>query len=72
MKDRVFLSPPCVDKIEKKLLLNAFDSNWIAPLGPNVTGFEKEISNYLNVSSSCALSSGTSAIHLALKILDIK
>jgi dTDP-4-amino-4,6-dideoxygalactose transaminase len=50
----------------------AFDTNWIAPLGPNVTAFEDELAEYLNVKNVAALSSGTSAIHLALIILGVK
>jgi len=53
---------------EKSMLLEAFDSNWIAPLGPNVDAFEKEISKYLKVAGGAALSSGTSALHLSLKL----
>ncbi|OAS85233.1 pyridoxal phosphate-dependent aminotransferase [Metabacillus litoralis] len=50
----------------------AFDTNWIAPLGPNVDAFEKDIANYLGVSDAVAVSSGTAAIHLALSLLDVK
>ena len=50
----------------------AFSSNWIAPLGPNVTAFEKELSDYLNIENVAALNSGTAAIHLALIVLGIK
>ena len=57
---------------EKELLIDAFDSNWIAPLGPNVDGFESEMSGYIGVKSAAALSSGTAALHLALKILGLK
>ncbi len=72
MRKRIFLSPPYVGNVEKKLLNEAFDSNWIAPLGPQVKHFEKEVADYINVAGSCALSSGTAAIHLALKVLGIK
>ena len=57
---------------ERRLLLKAFDSNWIAPLGPHVDAFEKEMAEYLGMDHVAALSSGTAAIHLALKILSIK
>lgn len=54
----------------------AFESNWIAPLGPNVTGFENDLSTYLSRNKEifyvAALSSGTAAIHLALILLDVK
>ena len=56
---------------EKSLLLDAFDSNWIAPLGPNVDAFEHEMANYLNSISACALASGSAALHLALRILGL-
>ncbi|TXC92426.1 pyridoxal phosphate-dependent aminotransferase [Metabacillus litoralis] len=57
---------------EIKYIKEAFETNWIAPLGPNVDAFEKEIANYLGVSDAAAVSSGTAAIHLALSLLDIK
>ena len=56
---------------ERALLLNAFDSNWIAPLGPHVDGFENEMAEYLGVKHAAALSSGSGALHLALKIAGI-
>ena len=70
--DRIYLSPPHMSQNERKYLLDAFDSNWIAPLGPHVDRFENEMSSYLNIGYAAALSSGTSAIHLALKILGVK
>lgn len=57
---------------EKKLLIDAFDSNWIAPLGPNVDAFEQEMAQYLGMTSGCALSSGSAALHLSLRILGVK
>jgi dTDP-4-amino-4,6-dideoxygalactose transaminase len=57
---------------EMKYIEDAFKTNWIAPLGPNVTGFENELSSYLKRGSVAALSSGTAAIHLALILLGIK
>ena len=72
MKPRIYLSPPYMSSSEKELLIDAFDSNWIAPLGPNVDGFESEMSDYIGVKSAAALSSGTAALHLALKILGLK
>jgi pyridoxal phosphate-dependent aminotransferase EpsN len=71
MKNRIFLSPPHMTKKEEEFLLDAFNSNWIAPLGPHVNLFEEEMSNFLKIKSSCALSSGTAALHLALKVLGI-
>jgi len=58
-------------EIEKGLLLDAFNSNWIAPLGPNVDAFEQELADYLNMQNTCSLSSGSAALHLALRILGI-
>jgi len=56
---------------EREYINEAFDTNWIAPLGPNVDGFEKELSEYVGVQHAAALTSGTSAIHLALKALGV-
>lgn len=63
---RIFLSPPDVGPQERALLLDAFDSNWIAPLGPDLDAFEQEIAAYVGASHAVALSSGTAALHLAL------
>ena len=57
---------------EMKFIQEAYDTNWVAPLGPNVNEFEKELAKYLNVMGVAVLSSGTAAIHLALIILGIK
>ncbi len=56
---------------ERSLLLEAFDSNWIAPLGPHVDAFEREVAEKVGVGHAAALSSGTAAIHLALRILGV-
>jgi pyridoxal phosphate-dependent aminotransferase EpsN len=56
---------------ERRLLLDAFDSNWIAPLGPHVDAFERELAQYVGVPHAVALSSGTAALHLALQILNV-
>jgi len=56
---------------EQKYIKEAFDTNWVAPLGPNVDEFEKEIVAYLGASEAIAVSSGTAAIHLALSLLGI-
>jgi dTDP-4-amino-4,6-dideoxygalactose transaminase len=56
---------------ERAMLLEAFDSNWIAPLGPHVDGFERELAAFVNVPHAAALSSGTAGLHLALKLLDV-
>ena len=56
---------------EQKFVKEAFDTNWVAPLGPNVNAFEKELADYVGISHASALSAGTAAIHLALKILGV-
>ncbi|EGT3601051.1 DegT/DnrJ/EryC1/StrS family aminotransferase [Clostridium perfringens] len=69
---RIYLASPHMGGMEKKFVQEAFDTNWIAPLGPNVNNFEKEIEDYTGVKSAAALVSGTAAIHMALKALGIK
>ena len=69
---RIFLSPPHMSGQELYYIQDAFDKNWIAPLGPNVDAFENSIASYCGVKHSAALSSGTAAIHLALILLDVK
>ncbi|WP_313432095.1 aminotransferase class I/II-fold pyridoxal phosphate-dependent enzyme [Siminovitchia terrae] len=56
---------------EQKYIQDAFDTNWIAPLGRNVDQFEKEVASFVGVSDAVAVSSGTAAIHLALRLLDV-
>jgi dTDP-4-amino-4,6-dideoxygalactose transaminase len=68
---RIFLSPPHVFGIERELVANAFDTNWIAPLGPHVDAFETEFAAAVGVPHAVALSSGTAALHLAMRILGI-
>ncbi|MFN7250054.1 MAG: DegT/DnrJ/EryC1/StrS family aminotransferase [Anaerobacillus sp.] len=58
--------------IEEKFVKEAFETNWIAPLGPNVDAFEQELANYVGVNEAVALSSGTAAIHLALILLGVE
>lgn len=71
-KTKIYLSSPHMGGSEQKFVNEAFDTNWIAPLGPNVDGFEKDIQNYLgNESHVAVLSSGTAAIHLALQLLNV-
>jgi pyridoxal phosphate-dependent aminotransferase EpsN len=64
--ERIYLSPPHMGDDERALLLEAFDSNWIAPLGPHVDAFEKEFAVAVGAPHAAALSSGTGALHLAL------
>lgn len=63
---KIWLSSPHMGGQELKYIHEAFDTNWIAPLGPNVDGFEKDITVYLQEGHASALSSGTAALHLAL------
>lgn len=69
MKEKIWLSSPHMsdEGYEKDYVQEAFDTNWIAPLGTNVNGFEKELAEYVGIDHASALSSGTAAIHLALK-----
>jgi dTDP-4-amino-4,6-dideoxygalactose transaminase len=68
---RVFLSPPHMSGHELEMLRDAFESNWIAPLGPHVDAFERELAAVAGVGHAAALSSGTAAIHLALLLLGV-
>lgn len=71
MAQRIYLAAPHMCGREMAYVEEAFRTNWIAPLGPNVDGFEKEISEYAGVKSALAVCSGTAAIHLALIALEI-
>lgn len=68
---RIQLSIPHIGEYERKYVEEAFETNWIAPLGPNVDAFEKEIAEYVGCGHAAALSSGTAAIHLALRLLEV-
>ena len=74
MEKRIFLASPNMSKegYEQKYVKEAFDTNWIAPLGENVNKFEEELANYVGIKHAAALSSGTAAIHMAFKALDVK
>lgn len=69
---RILLSYPHMSGDELIYIKEAFDSNWIAPLGPHVDAFEKETAEYTGVKAALALSSGSAAIHLGLRLLDVK
>ena len=74
MKSKIWLSSPHMGGLEQKYVKEAFDTNWIAPLGPNVNCFESDISRYLSYKHEiyvAALTSGTAALHLALKMLNV-
>jgi dTDP-4-amino-4,6-dideoxygalactose transaminase len=70
--NRLFLSPPHMSGKELEFIRKAFDSNYIAPLGPMVEAFERELAEELNVPHVLATVSGTAAIHLALRCLDLQ
>lgn len=69
---KVYLSSPHMSGNEQPYIQEAFDLNWVAPLGNNVNGFEQELSSYNGVAHTTVLSSGTAAIHLALRILEVE
>ena len=72
MKPKIWMSSPHMSGHERQFIDEAFETNWIAPLGPNVSGFESDIKNYLNDDIHvAALSSGTAAIHLGLILLGV-
>ncbi|HEY6549512.1 MAG TPA: DegT/DnrJ/EryC1/StrS family aminotransferase [Vicinamibacteria bacterium] len=68
---RIFLSPPHMGEEERQLLVEAFDSNWVAPLGPHVDAFETEFAAAVGARHAAALSSGTAALHLALRLAGV-
>lgn len=73
MNEKIWLSSPHMGGNEQKYIKEAFDSNWVAPLGPNVNGFEQDLQNYLEDHTFvAALSAGTAAIHLGLVLLGVK
>ncbi|ETZ24558.1 DegT/DnrJ/EryC1/StrS aminotransferase family protein [Pedobacter sp. V48] len=72
MNNKIWLSSPHMGDNELKYVTEAFETNWIAPLGPHVDGFEDDLVTYTGSKYAAALSSGTSAIHLALIMLDVK
>lgn len=71
-KEKIWLSSPHMGGAEQGFVKEAFDTNWISPVGPHITAFEKELAAYSNVHETAVLSSGTAAIHLALVLLDVK
>lgn len=72
MSSKIYLSSPHMGGTEQKYVNEAFETNWIAPLGPNVTGFEAALEGYLGKGNNvAALSSGTAAIHVALILLGV-
>jgi dTDP-4-amino-4,6-dideoxygalactose transaminase len=71
IKNKIWLSAPHMGGNEQKYIQEAFDTNWIAPIGANIDGFEADLEDYLGWGHVAALSSGTAAIHLGLIILGV-
>ena len=72
-QEKIWLSSPHMGGTEQKYVQEAFDTNWVAPLGPNVNNFETDLETYLNQNVFVgALSSGTAALHLGLILLEVK
>ena len=69
---RIYMSPPDMSGNEREMLLDAFDSNWIAPLGPHVNALETEFAKAVEMDHAVALASGTSALHLALILMGVR
>jgi pyridoxal phosphate-dependent aminotransferase EpsN len=69
---RIYLSSPHIGPDEQALVAEAFATNWVAPLGPHVDAFERELADYVGVGHAAALSSGTAAIHLGLRLLGVQ
>lgn len=72
LSPNILLSSPHIGDHEQQFVQEAFTTNWVAPLGPNVDAFEKEVAEYINIKNAVALSSGTAALHLALILLGVK
>jgi dTDP-4-amino-4,6-dideoxygalactose transaminase len=71
MDSRIHLSPPHIGELEEKYVAEAFATNWIAPLGPQVDAFEREFCQVVGAKHAAALSSGTAALHLALQLVGV-
>lgn len=69
---RIYLSPPDMSDLERNSLLRAFDSGWVAPVGPDLDAFESEFAEYVGVKHAVAVSSGTAALHLALCAVGVR
>lgn len=72
MSERILLSSPHMGGNEEKYVKEAFDTNWIAPLGENVNEFESMIKNYTGTAAACALGSGTGGLHIALDLMGVR
>ena len=69
---RIYLSPPDIGPDERRLLLEAFDSNWVAPVGPDLPLFEADMAERVGVAHAAAVASGTAALHLALHLVGVR
>jgi len=69
--DRIYLSSPHMSGLEQQFVQDAFDTNWIAPLGPHVDAFEQEFAKLVGTKHAAALSAGTAALHLALILIGV-
>ncbi len=72
MPNKIYLSSPHIGPAERRYVQEAFDTNWVAPLGPHVDAFEQVLAQYTGAGHAAALSSGTAAIHLALILLGVE
>jgi dTDP-4-amino-4,6-dideoxygalactose transaminase len=72
IKEKIYLSSPHMGEKEWQFVKEAFDTNWISPVGPHIQAFEKELASYNSIDACAALSSGTAAIHLALIVLGVE
>lgn len=71
LSKRIFLSAPHMGDLEREYVEEAFRSNWIAPIGPNVDAFEQAMCEKIGIKAAAALSSGSAALHLAMRLLDV-
>ncbi len=71
-RERLYLSPPHLGEAEQAFVQEAFDTNWIAPVGPHVDAFEREFAEVVDMPHAVAVSSGTAALHLALRLAGVE
>jgi pyridoxal phosphate-dependent aminotransferase EpsN len=71
LSQHIYLSPPHMGEYEERFVAEAFATNWVAPLGPQVDAFERELAEVAGMTNALALTSGTAAIHLALRLLGV-
>jgi dTDP-4-amino-4,6-dideoxygalactose transaminase len=71
LKPKIYLSPPHLHTQELVYIQKAFNSNWVAPMGENIDAFEKKVGEYAGVKHALAVNSGTSALHLAMRLVGV-